>query len=208
MFKKNFLSTTVILLSLVGAGLGVSAFNVVAGTVAHVASGYVILHTGPATTYQVIETVPIGAKVQINSCLPNKSWCLLQYNGRIGWASARYFNVNNVPIISSGHMHMKLNPMVKVKKGKVKQVVPDFKIITAPQKIQKQMQKQYRIDVILDHTGVKKRDERTILNPSPNAHGISVEHVAAYNPLFPNSVHFKNFERNETRYRVVTYPTP
>lgn len=70
------------------------------------------------------------------------------------------------------------------------------------------MQELYRTDVIIDSTGVKKRDERTILNPSPKAQGVSVKHVNAYNPFFPDDVNFKNFERNETRYRIVTYPSP
>ncbi|WP_455478073.1 SH3 domain-containing protein [Bartonella sp. B10] len=204
MFKNNFLSTTVILLSFAGTVFGVSVSSATAGTVARVASGYAVIRTGPATTYKAVATVPSGGKVQINGCLPNKTWCSIHYNGMTGWASAHYLNVKNIPMISLGHMHTKPDPTIQAQKGKVQQIVSNSKVVMIPPKIQKQ----HRIDVVVDSTGVKKRDERTILNPSPKAHGISVEHVTAYNPLFPDNVNFRNFERNETRYRVVTYPSP
>ncbi|WP_455465733.1 SH3 domain-containing protein [Bartonella sp. B39] len=207
MLKKSFLSTTMILLAL-GGGLGMTISHAVAGTVARVASSQAILRTGPATAYKVITTVPTGAKVQINGCLSNKTWCLLHYNGRDGWASARYLNVNNVPTIALIHMGMKPSSTIKAQREKVKQVVSSFKTLRVPQKTQKNVQKLYRTDVIIDSTGVKKRDERTILNPSPKARGVSVKHVTAYNPFFADDVNFRNFERNETRYRVVTYPAP
>ncbi|WP_208438146.1 SH3 domain-containing protein [Bartonella taylorii] len=208
MLKKNFLSTTMILLAIGGLGLGMTVSHAVAGTVARVASGKAVLRTGPAKAYKAIATVPTGGKVQIHGCLSNKTWCSLRYNGRDGWASARYVNVNDVPMISFAHMRMKPHSMVKTQKGKVKQAAPHSKSMRAPQKTRKNMQKLYRTDMIIDSTGVRKRDERTILNPSPKAQGVSVKHVTAYNPFFPNDVNFKNFERNETRYRVVTYPAP
>ncbi|WP_019223910.1 SH3 domain-containing protein [Bartonella rattaustraliani] len=208
MFRKSFLSTTLLLLTLGGAGLGMSASHGFAGTVARVASGQVIFRTGPATSYKVIETIPVGAKVQINGCLPHKSWCFLHYNGKAGWASARYLNVNNIPTVTVKNKHMKSESMVKTQKKTVKQVVPRFKNLKTPQKIRRQVPKLYKTDIIVDSTGVKKRDERTILNPSKKARGVSVKHVNAYNPMFPHDVNFRNFERNETRYRVVTYPAP
>ncbi len=207
MLNKSFLSTTMISLFLVGSGLGMSTSHAVAGTVAYIESGHVVLRTGPATTYKAIATVPTGAKVKINGCLSNKTWCSIHHNGRDGWAFARYLNVNNVPTISFVPMRVQPNAMIKIQKEKVNQIVPLLKTTTMPKKMRKQVQ-QYRVDVVVDATGVKKRDERTILNPSPKAHGISVEHVTAYNPLFPDNVNFKNFERNETRYRVITYPAP
>ncbi|WP_142417055.1 SH3 domain-containing protein [Bartonella massiliensis] len=214
MLRKNFLSTTIILWALGASGVAVTASHgqagTVAGTVARVASGQVSLRTGPATAYKVIAMVPMGEKVQIYGCLSNKTWCSLGYHGKVGWASARYVNVTNVPTIAFKKMPAKSHSMTKspkVKKEKVKQTVSEFKALPLMQKTRKNMQKLYRTDVIIDSTGVKKRDERTILNPSPKAQEVSVEHVNAYNPFFPDNVNYKNFERNETRYRVVTYPT-
>ncbi|WP_375649276.1 SH3 domain-containing protein [Bartonella sp. MU70NMGDW] len=213
MLRKKFLSTTMILWALGASGVVVTASHAeagtIAGTVARVASGQVSLRTGPATAYKVITMVPMGAKVQIYGCLSNKTWCSLGYHGKVGWASARYVNVSDVPTIAFTKMPVKPNAMIKssqVKKEKVKQVVSDFKVLPAIQKTRKNMQKLYRTDMIIDSTGVKKRDERTILNPSPKAQEVSVKRVNAYNPLFPDNVNYKNFERNETRYRVVTYP--
>ncbi|WP_273758662.1 SH3 domain-containing protein [Bartonella sp. AU55XJBT] len=215
MLRKNFLSTTMILWALGASGVAMTASHAqagtIAGTVARVASGQVSLRTGPATAYKVITTVPVGAKVQIYGCLSNKTWCSLGYHGKVGWASARYVNVANVPTIAFKKVPVKSksNSMIKspkVKKEKVKQIVSDFKALPAMQKTRQNMQKLYRKDVIIDSTGVKKRDERTIFNPSPKAQEVSVKHVNAYNPFFPDKVNDKNFERNETRYRVVTYP--
>ncbi|QEE12581.1 SH3 domain-containing protein [Bartonella krasnovii] len=215
MLRKNFLSTAMILWALGASGEAVTASHAqagtIAGTVARVASGQVSLRTGPATAYKLIAMVPMGAKVQIYGCLSNKTWCSLGYDGKVGWASARYVNVANVPTIAFKKVPVKSNSMIKlpkVKKEKVKQIVSDFKALPMMQKTRKNMQKLYRTDVIIDSTGVKKRDERTILNPSPKAQKVSVKHVNAYNPFFPDKVNDKNFERNETRYRVVTYPAP
>ncbi|WP_375666456.1 SH3 domain-containing protein [Bartonella sp. TT121SHDZB] len=210
MLRKKLLSTTMILWALGASGVAVTAFHAeagtITGTVARVASGQLSLRTGPATAYKVITMVPMGAKVQIYGCLSNKAWCSLGYHGKVGWASARYVNVNDVPTIAFKKMPVKSNFMVKSPKEKVKQAVSNFKALPAMQKTRKNMQKLYRTDMIIDSTGVKKRDERTILNPSPKAQGVSVKHVNAYNPFFPDNVNYKNFERNETRYRVVTYP--
>ncbi|WP_375681930.1 SH3 domain-containing protein [Bartonella sp. CE47NXGY] len=210
MLRKKFLSTMMTLWALGASGVAVTAFHAqagtITGTVARVASGQVSLRTGPATAYKVIAMVPMGAKVQIYGCLSNKTWCSLGYHGKVGWASARYVNVNNVPTIVFKKMPAKSKSMVKSPKEKVKQAVSDFKALPAIQKTRKNMQKLYRTDMIIDSTGVKKRDERTILNPSQKAQGVSVKHVSAYNPSFPDNVNYKNFERNETRYRVVTYP--
>ncbi|WP_332065660.1 SH3 domain-containing protein [Bartonella sp. CB189] len=213
MSNKNFLSTTVIISSLIGFGLGGSVSYVNARTVAHVAAGQAVLRTGPAKTYKIIAIAPVGAKVKINGCLPNKSWCSLQYNGRVGWTSARYLNVNNIPtVFFKQPMHyVNKNPMMQISTQEgVKQPVSSIQIIKVPKRIHKQMQKRYRRNANVDPTGVKKGDERTILNPLPNtkAQNISVKHVTAYNPMFIDDVNFKNFERNETRYRVVTYPIP
>ncbi|WP_336279609.1 SH3 domain-containing protein [Bartonella sp. CB175] len=213
MLNKNFLSTTMILSSLIGAGLAMSESYANAGIVARVATGYAVLRTGPAKTYKTIAIVPAGEKVRINGCLSNKSWCALQYKGSIGWASARYLNVNNIPTVSFTHMRMKPNSIMIMKeprRAKVKKAVSDFRTVMASKKIQKQVGKEYRYrrNANIDPTGVKEGDERTILNPLPTAHGISVRHVSAYNPMFPNDINSKNFERNETRYRIVTYPIP
>ncbi|WP_175869027.1 SH3 domain-containing protein [Bartonella gabonensis] len=212
MLRKNLLSTIMILralaASVVAMAVSYAQAGTITGTVARVASGQVSLRTGPATAYKVITMVPMGAKVQIYGCLSNKTWCSLGYHGKVGWASARYVNVTNVPTIAFTKMPVKSTSMKKSPKEKVKQVVSDFKALPVMQKTRKNMQKLYRTDVIIDSTGVKKRDERTILNPSPTAQEVSVKHVNAYNPFFPDKDNDKNFERNETRYRVVTYPAP
>ncbi|GAA5100906.1 SH3 domain-containing protein [Bartonella acomydis] len=208
MFKKSFLSTTVILFALGGGKLGMTAAYAGDVTVAHVASDQTVLRTGPADTYKVIATVPKGEKVQIHGCLSNKAWCSLRYNGKVGWVFAGYLNVNNVPEISFTAMRAKPNSKMKAKKQHVKQIISNFKNLTVPHKTRKKTPKFYRTDMIIDATGVKTRDERTIFNPSPKAQNVSVKHVNAYNPFFPDDVNFKNFERNETRYRIVTYPAP
>ncbi|EJF86558.1 hypothetical protein ME1_01396 [Bartonella vinsonii subsp. arupensis OK-94-513] len=208
MLKKNFLSSTMILLALSGLGLGMTVSRADAATVTRVTTDHVVLRTGPAKTYKAISTVPVGAKVQVNGCLSNKAWCSLRYNGRVGWAPARFVDVNNVPMISFIKTHVKPYSTIKAQQKKIKQTVSRSKTLTLPQKIRKNMQELYRTDVIIDSTGVKKRDERTILNPSQKAQNVSVKHVNAYNPFFPDDVNYKNFERNETRYRIVTYPSP
>lgn len=162
MLRKNFLSTAMILLLfgilLLFAGLGLGMFvpSAAAGTVARVATGHVILRTGPATTYKAIAKVPTGAKVQINGCLSNKTWCSLSYNGKAGWASAHYLNVNNVSTIAFVHTRAKPHSVIKAQQGKLKRVISDYKAMTVPQKTRKNMQKLYRKDMIIDSTGVKK----------------------------------------------------
>lgn len=135
MLRKKFLSTTMILWALGASGVAVTASHVeagtIAGTVARVASGQVSLRTGPATAYKVITMVPMGAKVQIYGCLSNKTWCSLGYHGKVGWASARYVNVNNVPTVAFTKMPVKPNARIKsqkVKKEKVKQFVSGLKL--------------------------------------------------------------------------------
>ncbi|MCZ2204458.1 SH3 domain-containing protein [Bartonella sp. A05] len=174
MFKKNLLSTTMIVISIVGIGLGMTASIAAAGTIANAVQGNLVLRTGPAIIYKSIAIVPAGEKVHINICLSDKTWCLVNYNGMTGWAFAHYSNVKNVPI------------MVNLQKGQMNQMIP--------------------LKTALVLSGVNNRDERTILNPSPEAREISVQRVTAYNPLFPDNVNYRNVERNETRYRVVTYP--
>lgn len=208
MFKKSFLSTTLVLSVFGGAGLGVTTTHAAVGTVARVASGQAVLRSGPATAYQAITTIPTGGKVKINGCLSNKNWCSIGYDGKVGWAFARYLNVNNVPTISFKDMPVKSNSTVTAQKQKVKQIVSGFKNLAVPEKIQKKTQKFYKRDMTIDSKSAKKRDEQTILNPSSKAQSVSVKHVNAYNPFFPEDVNFKNFERSETRYRIVTYPAP
>ncbi|MCZ2329004.1 SH3 domain-containing protein [Bartonella sp. F02] len=179
MFKNKFLSLTTTLKFLVGTGLGMAAFSANAETVAKVAEGHIIVRKGPASAYKAIATIPTGAKVHIQSCLLNKDWCSIRYNNIFGWAYARYLNVSNVPLI----------PLKKVPRKYVKKVEMGASTSNL-------------------FTGINNRDERTILKPSPTAHRVSVKRVSAYNPLFPESVNDRNAERNETRYRIVTYPAP
>ncbi|OPB31903.1 SH3 domain-containing protein [Bartonella sp. AR 15-3] len=216
MFKKNFLSTTMMLTSLMGAGLIMVTGDAAAGTVAKIEKGKAILRAGPATTYKVTAIVPTGTKVQINGCLANKVWCLLQHNEMVGWASANYFNVHNVPIISFIQMKEKLKPVIQKQIVQEKKVVSHSKNVPTAPVAEKKMQKKDETSVMVNkptdikdivHTGVKKTDDRIILKPSENTREISIKRVTAYNPLFPDNVNFENAERNETRYRVITYPT-
>lgn len=48
------------------------------------------MRSGPSTSYQVILVLPAGAQVTVYQCTTNRTWCELEYNGRLGWASARY----------------------------------------------------------------------------------------------------------------------
>ncbi|AGF74884.1 SH3-domain protein [Bartonella australis AUST/NH1] len=200
MFKKNFLSTTITRISLMGLGLGMTVSGAISGVVARIETGDVILRKGPAMTYQAIARVPTGEKVQIDGCLPGKAWCSLRYNGIAGWAAADYFAVGNVPVVSLSLTPARLSSSMTGAKRKMNQIASGV--------AKTKMQKHFRTDVIITPTGVKKTDERTILNPLLGESTVSVHRVAAYNPLFPNDVNFRNAERNETRYRVVTYPAP
>ncbi|CBI76182.1 conserved exported protein of unknown function [Bartonella clarridgeiae 73] len=215
MFKKSFLSATMMFTSLVGAGLIMATSDAAAATVAKIEKGKVLLRAGPSTTYKAAAIVPTGAKVQINGCLANKVWCLLQHNETVGWASANYFNIDNVPVIS--FMQMKGKPKSVIQKQIVqeKKIVSNSKDVFMPRVIEKNIQEKNETGVIVKKptdikdivpTGVKKTDERIILKPSENTREISVKRVTAYNPLFPDNVNFENAERNETRYRVITYP--
>ncbi|AQX27765.1 MULTISPECIES: SH3 domain-containing protein [unclassified Bartonella] len=216
MFKKSFLSTTMMLTSLVGSGLIMANSDAAAGTVAKIEKGTVILHAGPVTNYKTLAIVPTGAKVQINGCLANKVWCLLQHNEKVGWASANYFNIDNIPVIS--FMQMKGKPKSVIQKQIIqeKKIVSNSKDVFIPRVIEKKIQEKDETSVMVKKpkdikdivpTGVKKTDERIILKPSENTHEISIKRVTAYNPLFPDNVNFENAERNETRYRIITYPT-
>lgn len=46
------------------------------------------LRAGPGTHYQVIDTMPQGARVAIRNC--TGSWCRVNFRGETGWASASY----------------------------------------------------------------------------------------------------------------------
>ncbi|KEC54286.1 SH3 domain-containing protein [Bartonella rochalimae] len=217
MFKKSFLSATMMLTSLMGAGFMLATSDVAAGTVAKIEKGKAILRAGPATTYKVTAVVPTGAKVQINGCLADKVWCLLQHNETVGWASANYFNVDNIPVISFMQIKRKPQPVIQ------KQIVQEKQVISHPNNTptatvaEKKVQKKDETSATINKkpldikdivpTGVKKTDDRIILKPSENTREISIKRVTAYNPLFPDNVNFENAERNETRYRVITYPT-
>ncbi|MCL6229480.1 SH3 domain-containing protein [Bartonella bilalgolemii] len=216
MFKKNFLSATMMLTSLMGAGLMMVTSDAAAGTVAKIEKGKAILRAGPATTYKVTAIVPTGAKVQINGCLANKVWCLLQHNEMVGWASANYFNVHNVPVISFIQVKGKSKPVIQEQIVQEKKVVSHSKNTPIAPVVEKKAQKKDETSVMVKkptdikdivHTGVKKTDDRIILKPSENTREISIKRVTAYNPLFPDNVNFENAERNETRYRIITYPT-
>lgn len=48
------------------------------------------MRSGPGTSYAVIDTIPGGATVDVESC--TGSWCMVNYAGRSGYASASYLS--------------------------------------------------------------------------------------------------------------------
>ncbi|WP_336277081.1 SH3 domain-containing protein [Bartonella sp. CB178] len=202
MLSRNLLSATTVMLAFAGSVFGMPVFRADAGTVARIAAGHAILRTGPATAHEIIAVIPTGEKVRIRGCLSNRSWCLFQYNRMVGWASARYLNTDSLPTISFAHM----KPSSTIKAKKDGNVVSRFKVVMVPKKTKKRAQRRHVKTSSLLSSASAKKDERTILNPSTDARDASVKHVNAYNPLFPTDVNYRNFERNETRYRVITYP--
>ncbi|ESR26009.1 SH3 domain-containing protein [Lutibaculum baratangense] len=48
------------------------------------------LRAGPGTGHAVIATIPRGGAVDVEGCLSDLAWCEVAWNGRRGWASARY----------------------------------------------------------------------------------------------------------------------
>lgn len=46
------------------------------------------LRSGPGTRYGVIDTMPAGAYVNVIGC--GGSWCRVNFQGRVGYASANY----------------------------------------------------------------------------------------------------------------------
>lgn len=48
------------------------------------------LRSGPGTGYPVVATLPAGATVTVNACLPDRKWCDVTWRGRRGWAFAAY----------------------------------------------------------------------------------------------------------------------
>ncbi len=74
-----------------------TTFAVVQPTVAQPANYATVttalnLRGGPSTQYGVILVMPAGATVSVVQCTAAQSWCELNYNGRDGWAAARYLN--------------------------------------------------------------------------------------------------------------------
>jgi uncharacterized protein YraI len=56
-----------------------------------VADSAVNLRAGPGTQYQVIDTIPGGATVDVAGC--TGSWCHVTFNGEIGYASRNYLQM-------------------------------------------------------------------------------------------------------------------
>jgi uncharacterized protein YraI len=58
-------------------------------------TGTVNLRSGPGTGYGVIVTIPAGAPVGVQSCVP--SWCQVSYAGFNGWMSAAFLGNEGGP---------------------------------------------------------------------------------------------------------------
>lgn len=59
-------------------------------TTAVVTAGALNMRTGPGTGYGVITSVPGGTSVYVLQCTTSRTWCEIQYSGRVGWSSANY----------------------------------------------------------------------------------------------------------------------
>lgn len=53
------------------------------------------MRTGPGTGYARITVIPAGGAVQVYNC--TRSWCKVNWRGRVGWASARYLSGSYAP---------------------------------------------------------------------------------------------------------------
>ena len=83
--------TTVALIAIsVAAGLATptSAATIAAATTP------LNIRSGPGPQYSVIGAIPDHAKTTIIGCIRNSLWCQVDYNGRQGWAYARYLTAN------------------------------------------------------------------------------------------------------------------
>jgi len=73
------------------AALGLSLVPVAAlADVSGTVSADLNLRRGPSTERAIITTIPEGAPVVIENCVEGLSWCHVTYDGRTGYASARY----------------------------------------------------------------------------------------------------------------------
>jgi uncharacterized protein YraI len=71
------------------AGLAIAAFIASAGIAsAATVTNDLNLRSGPGTGYRVIGTMPAGAYVDVVGC--GGSWCRVNWQGAIGYASASY----------------------------------------------------------------------------------------------------------------------
>jgi uncharacterized protein YraI len=48
------------------------------------------LRDGPGTEFRVLTTMPQGAEVRVLYCASDQTWCYLQFQNHVGWASSRY----------------------------------------------------------------------------------------------------------------------
>jgi uncharacterized protein YraI len=55
------------------------------------ATGNVNLRSGPATTYAVLDVVPSGATVTVAQSAPDSGYYKINYAGKVGWSSGKYY---------------------------------------------------------------------------------------------------------------------
>lgn len=48
------------------------------------------LRTAPDRRAPRLAVLPVGSKVEIDSCLADRSWCRVRHGNQSGWASAQY----------------------------------------------------------------------------------------------------------------------
>jgi len=65
-----------------------------------VAENSVNLRAGPGTQYPVVDTIPAGAAVDVAGC--TGSWCRVNFNGAVGYASRNYLQMAGGPAPGAG----------------------------------------------------------------------------------------------------------
>lgn len=66
------------------------------GRVAHPSGAPLNMRSGPSLDASIVGSIPDGTEVRVRDCIYEsdaRSWCAVEYRGRNGWVSTRYFIV-------------------------------------------------------------------------------------------------------------------
>ena len=92
-------------------GLALLAAALVTAVPAHAATdayttAAVNMRSGPGVRYAPVAVVPAGRAVTVYGCLPNRSWCDVQWRRHRGWVSSRYLRHAGVhrPLYAPGYI--------------------------------------------------------------------------------------------------------